>query len=260
MTSKCSYSFEHTPLIDAASGTLVCCSCGTVLTNDLTYEETRFSLPGLNKPKPLSPDLVNGENVLELLEKICDQLNLSQSTIDKIHEKFSKVKDEIENIIYSKEEKAFKRKRSLLSKTNILVYSIYVTLKQDQCPRPLKEVCFFSKCAYPNDVIQIEKFLEKNSKSELSQTRFQPVTARDIILTHYPYIDNFSFEDVKQIFHKLNCIQPTNFSSSTSAAGIVYLYLNHAKNIKTSKLKVSTLFNVTPMSIQRFSKKYKNYF
>ena len=258
MTSKCSYSFEHTPLIDAASGTLVCCNCGTVLTNDLTYEETRFSLPGLNKPKP--PDLVNGENFLELLEKICDQLNLSQSTIDKIHEKFSKVKDEIETIIYSKEEQAFKRKRSLLSKTNILVYSIYVTLKQDQCPRPLKEVCFFSKCAYPNDVIQIEKFLEKNSKSELSQTRFQPVTARDIILTHYPYLENFVFEDVKEIFHRLNCIEPINFSPTTTAAGAVYLYMNFVKRCKKTMTQITSLFNVQSMSIQRFVNKHKDFF
>ena len=60
----------------------------------------------------------------------------------------------------------------------------------------------------------------------------KPINAKDIILTYYTCITDFSFEDIKQMNHKINTLGQVNFSPSTTAAGVVYLY---AKNVKCKK-------------------------
>ena len=102
--------------------------------------------------------------------------------------------------------------------------------------------------------------MQEGRDKDTPPTRLKPITAKDIILTHYPYITGFSFDDVKQIFHKLNNLGPINFTPLTTAAGIVYLYTNTVKGKKQTLQQVSSLFQVTPMSIQRFIKKYKTLF
>ena len=109
-------------------------------------------------------------------------------------------------------------------------------------------------------ILKIGTFLEKSRDEDTPSTRLKPITAKDIILTHYPYITGFSFDDVKQIFHKLNNLGQINFNPSTTAAGMVYLYTNTVKCKKKPLQQVSSLFQVTPMSIQRFIKKYKTFF
>ena len=88
----------------------------------------------------------------------------------------------------------------------------------------------------------------------------KPITAKDIILTHYTCITDFSFEDVKQMNHKINTLGQINFSPSTTAAGVVYLYAKNVKCKKQTLQQVSSLFRVTSMSIQRFIRKYKMFF
>ena len=60
------------------------------------------------------------------------------------------------------------------------------------------------------NILKLDAFLEKNRDEETPPTRVKPITAKDIILTHYPYITGFSFDDVKQIFHKLNNLGQIN--------------------------------------------------
>ena len=112
----------------------------------------------------------------------------------------------------------------------------------------------------PLNILKIEKCLELNRNRIKPTQRVKPITEKDIILTHYPYLENFVFEDVKEIFHRLNCIEPINFSPSTTSAGAVYMYMNYIKKSKKTLTQISSLFNVTPMSIQRFVQKYKETF
>ena len=154
----------------------------------------------------------------------------------------------------------FKQKKTLLSKMNLLVYSIHCVLKEESCPRSLREICFFSPGTNPQEIGTVEKFIEKNIKIGTSAKKLQPITPKDIILTHYLYIDGFTFNDVTQIFHRLNCLKTINFSALTIAAGSVYLYANQNKSSKLSVEQASTLFGVTTMSVYRFVKKYKNSF
>ena len=137
--SDCSFSFEHLPVIDSSTGTVVCGNCGLVLEEGLSYEETRYSYH--REYVSESYQKINGEPVKVLLEKIGDGLHLSQSTIDIVYEKFLGINKEMTKTLSGKQ---FKQKKTLLSKINLLVYSIHCVLKEENCPRSLKEICFFS--------------------------------------------------------------------------------------------------------------------
>ena len=114
-----------------------------------------------------------------------------------------------------------KNKKSLLSNENILGYTLYNLLKEESCPCSIKEICYFSGKKNPLNILKIEKCLELNRNRIKPTQRVKPITEKDIILTHYPYLENFVFEDVKEILHRLNCIEPNNFSPATTAAGAV---------------------------------------
>ena len=137
---------------------------------------------------------------------------------------------------------------------------VYITLKKDFCPRSIKEICYISGGLKPLNVLQIGTFLEKSRNENTPSKRLKPVTANDIILTHYPYVEGLSFDDVTQIFHKLDSIEQVNFTPTTTAAGLVYLYTNFVKCNKQTFQQISSLFQVTPISIQRFVKKYRYIF
>ena len=68
--------FEHSPLIDASSGTIVCSECAHVLEEGLSYQEVKlpqpFSLKELQQftPDVEKPELIHGESAYELLQKL----------------------------------------------------------------------------------------------------------------------------------------------------------------------------------------------
>ena len=253
--SECSYSFEHLQVIDSSTGTVVCGNCGLELEEGLSYEETKYRYH--KEYVSDSDEKIDGEHVKVLLEKIGDSLHLSQSIIDIVYVKFLAINKDMTKTLSGRR---FKQKKTLLSKMNLLVYSIHCVLKEESCPRSLREICFFSPGTNPQEIGTVEKFIEKNIKIGTSAKKLQPITPKDIILTHYLYIDGFTFNDVTQIFHRLNCLKTINFSALTIAAGSVYLYANQNKSSKLSVEQASTLFGVTTMSVYRFVKKYKNSF
>ena len=260
MTSLCG--IEHSPILDSTTATIVCCNCGLVLDEQLTCEDVKYY--GLPSHLPSKDDnlcnyeVVNGEPLEELLNKIGDRLNMCQSTINNAHARYMNTKKLVKSILSHSPH--IKNKRAILSSENILLYSVYATLKNDCCPRSIKEVCHFSESVKPIDILKVERFIEINRKSTTPAVRLKPISAKDIILTHYLYINGFTFDDVRQINHRINCIQCMNFSPVTIAAGSVYLYANYVKNSKKTMLQISNLFKVTSMSIQRFVKKYKHIF
>lgn len=258
MASECDSG--HSPIIDSTTATVVCDKCCRVLDERLSYneinEKTFFAArtPFLK----IEEELILGEPVIELLRKIGDRLHLCESTIDNSYRKYLELKKKVKKVLLLQHHA--KHKRLLLSNENILGYSIYNSLKEESSPRSIKEICYFSGISKPLNILQIEKCLESNRNMIEPIRRLKPITAKDIILTHYPYIENLAFEDVKQIFHRLNCIEQITFSPATTSAGAIYLYMNFVKKSKRTLTQISSLFNVTPMSIQRFVVKYKNYF
>ena len=256
--------FEHLPLIDASTGTIVCSECAHVLDEGLSYHELKspqpFSLQELQRFSPKTDEetvKIHGECVYELLQKIGDRLNLCRPVIEKTFTNFKKTKKLMKKLV----QQVHKKKRIFSSNENVLVYSLYTTLKEESCPRAMKEICYYAGILKPLDVFKVEKFIESQRRLDNTNIkRLMPITAKDIILTHYPYIDQMTFEDVTQIFHRLNSIEPLSFSPLVTAAGSVYLYCNFVKKTKQTFLQLSNLFNVSSMSVQRFVKRYKNIF
>ena len=252
----------HLPIIDASTATIVCQECAMVLEEGLTYSEVKlqeFNTPFGSFNNESSEETINGENAYNVLEKIADKLHLCRSSIDNSYYEYKENMKKIRKILNFTKQYS-KKKRLHLSNENVLIYSIYITLKADSCPRSIKEICYFSGGLKPLNVLRIGKFLEKSRDKTTPPKRLKPVTARDIILSHYPYIEGLSFDDVKQMNHKLNLIGLVNFTPTTTAAGIVYIYTNFVKHTKQTLQQISSLFQVTPMSIQRFMKIYKKFF
>ena len=254
MSSYCQS--EHSPVIDASTATIVCQSCSRVLHEGLAYEEVKphqsSYVPRVEKDE-MNDEKINGENAFELLEKIADKLHISPTSVNNAYTEYQKNVQKIAALSSSK-------KKLVHSYENILVFSIYVTLKKDSCPRSIKELCYFSGGLKPLNVLQVGTFLEKSRNKRTPPQRLKPVTAKDIILTHYPYIEGLTFDDNKQIFHRLNCIEPVNFTPVTTAASLVYMYTNFVIGNKQTLQQISSLFHVTPVSIQRFLNKYKKIF
>jgi transcription initiation factor TFIIIB Brf1 subunit/transcription initiation factor TFIIB len=253
MSSSCC--FQHSPIIDASTATIVCENCARVLEEGLTHFEVnpqKYYIPGENlKEERKEEKKINGENPIKLLEKISAKLHLHKSSIDIAYHEYYKNRKKID--------KSLTRKPLFLSPENVLIYSIYTALKKDSCPRSIKEICNIAVLK-DRSILKIGTFLEKIRDEDTPSTRLKPINAKDIILTHYQYITDLSFEDVKQMFHKLNTLGPISFTPSTTAAGVVYLYTNTAEHKKQTLQQVSSLFKVTPMSIQRFVKKYNTFF
>ena len=252
----------HSPIIDHSTATVVCQGCAKVLEEGLAYNEVmskhQFSSQRSIQCETEKEELINGENAYELLVKIGEKLHLNQSSIDNSYKNYKKSLKKLKRISDLKQNS--KKKRLLMSYENILAYAIYVTLKEASIPRSIKEICFFSGGLKCRNVLQIGKFIEANRDKDTPSKRLKPLTAKDVILTHYPYIEGLSFDDVKQIFHKLNCIGPISFTPTTTAAGIIYLYVNFVQHSKQTLHQISSLFQVTPTSIQRFTKEYKKWF
>ena len=251
MSSSCC--FEHSPIIDSSTATIVCENCARVLEEGLTHFEVnqqKYHISRENLKDEKKEEKINGENEIQLLEKISAKLHLHQSSIDIAHCEYNKNTNKIENTLNHPH-----KKPSLLSPENVLIYSIYTALKKDSCPRSIKEICNIAGGLKPIEILKIGTFLEKSRDEDTPPESLKPLTAKDIILTHYPYITDFTFDDVKQIFHKLNKLKQISFTPSTTAAGMVYLYANTVKCKKQTLQQVWSLFQVTPMSIQRFIKK-----
>ena len=249
--STCS---QHSPIIDQSTATTVCVNCNQGLTY-LEVNQQKYNTPQENLKEGKKGEKINGENVIELLEKISDKLHLKRSSIDTAYCKYKKNTEKIQKILNCPNKKL--HHKSFLSPEIILIFSIYTALKKDFCPRSIKEVCNISGLPECTKVLKLAAFLEKNKGDDTPSIRLRPMNAKDVILTHYTYIEDFSFEDVRQMNHIINTLEKNTFSPTTTAAGVVYLYAKTVKSKKQTLNQVSSLFHVTTMSIQRFINKYK---
>ena len=190
--------------------------------------------------------------MIQLLDKISAKLHLNQSSIDLAYWEYKKNTKKIEKILN------YPNKKPFLSPEIILIFSIYTALKKDSCPRSIKEVCNISGLPECTKVLKLAAFLEKNKGDDTPSIRLRPMDAKDVLLTHYMYIEDFSFEDVRRIDDIINTLEKNTFSPQTTAAGAVYLYAKTVKSKTQTLNQVSSLFHVTTMSIQRFVNKYKS--
>jgi transcription initiation factor TFIIIB Brf1 subunit/transcription initiation factor TFIIB len=238
---------EHSEVLDQHSGTIVCVDCCRVIDHGLTHFE-------LNQQKySTSQENLKDKNIYQLLEKISDKLHLSRSSIDLAYIEYEKNTKKIQKILNYPN----KNRSSFLSPENILILSIYTALKKDSCPRSINDLCNIAGLQECANVFKLTAFLEKKKDDDTHSARLKPLKARDLLLTHYTCIEGFSFEDVKRMDHRIDALEKNTFTPHTTAAGAVYLYAKNVKCTKQTMCQVSSLFNVTTTSIQRFINKYK---
>ena len=72
--------FQHSPIVDQSTATIVCVDCSRVLDQGLTHFEVnqqKYSASQENLKDGKKEEKINGENVSQLLEKISDKLHLN---------------------------------------------------------------------------------------------------------------------------------------------------------------------------------------
>jgi transcription initiation factor TFIIIB Brf1 subunit/transcription initiation factor TFIIB len=246
---------EHSEVLDQHTGTIVCVVCCRVIKDGLTHFEVNQQKYSTFQENLKDEKKINGENVYELLEKISDKLHLSQSSVDIAYIEYKKITKKIQKILSYPNKKP--HPTSILSPEIVLMLSIYTALKKDFCPRSIDFLCNIAGLQESANVFKLAAFLEKNKDDDTNSTRLQPLKAKDLLLTHYTCIDNFSFEDVNRMNDIIEALKKNTFTPHTTAAGAVYLYARNVKCTKQTMRQVSSLFNVTTTSIQRFINKYK---
>ena len=162
--------FQHSPIVDQTTATIVCVDCSLVLDHGLTHFEVnqqKYSNPQENLKD--GEEKINGENVIELLEKISDKLHLNGSSIDLAYWEYKKNTKKIQKILN------YPNKKTFLSPEIILIFSIYTALKKDSCPRSIKDVCNISGLPECTNVLKLAAFLEKNKGDDTPSIRLRPM-------------------------------------------------------------------------------------
>ena len=250
---------DHSEVIDQHTGTIVCVDCCRVIDGGLThFEANQQKYSTFQENLKDEEDKISGENVIELLEKISDNLHLNRSSIDLAYYEYKKNKKKIQKILnYPNKKQHYK---AFLSPKITLIFSIYTALSKGFCPRSIKDVCIASGLSECTNVLKLSAFFEKNKGDDTPSVRLQPLSAKNVLLTKYLYIGDFTYEDVKQIVNKIDALKKNNFSPTATAAGAAYLYAKNVKSKKHTLKEISNLFNVAGMTIQRFIDHYKQCF
>ena len=247
---------EHSEVLDHHTGTVVCVVCCRVINDGLThFEVNQQKYSTFQENLKDEEEKINGENVTELLDKISDKLHLNRSSIDLAYYEYKKNTKKIQKILnYPNKKQPYK---SFLSPENILIFSIYAALSKGFCPRPIRDVCIASGLSECTNVLKLFAFFEENKGEDTPSVRLEPLSAKDVLLTNYLYLGDFTYEDVKQIVKKIDALEKNNFSPTATAAGATYLYAKYDKSKKHTSKKISEIFGVSSMTIQRFIKEYK---
>ena len=62
-------------------------------------------------------------------------------------------------------------------------------------------------CLNVQTFLNFPLFLKKNKGDDTPSVRLQPLSAKDVLLTKYLYLGDFTYEDVKQIVHKIDALK-----------------------------------------------------
>ena len=247
---------EHYGILDHSTGTEVCAYCALVLSENLSFDEVHFN--GKNqskddKTRESNKMLVDGvDNVPSFIKTVGDRINLCNATIENAIENFEKLLQKDEKIRNS----GIMRPRKICTNLNIATYSIYNTLKQEGNPRPLKDVCGAAGISSTVDIWKLEKYFTRlNQKYFTRSSQNKILTAKDLLYGYYSYLD-LSFNDANSMIRMLEFLPTSHgFTPTTTAASIMYLYINKIKKSKCSLIKIAQLFQTSTMSIHRFMKR-----
>ena len=252
MSSTC----IHNATIDYITGTEVCTICGLVLSENLGYDEIHSSTTFRPHKEEQSHDyVIDGiDTIITYTQKIGDRLNLSDASIDNAISSFQRLRKKVDTLKYDWPKKAPRRK--LFSNKNLVIYSLYKTLKQDSIPRPLKEICTIANIKDLGEIWKLEKYFAQLNQKIPEQTKV--LTAEDLIYGYYTYLD-LEFKDINIILRMIQSLPSNNgFTPTTIAASLMYVYITKIKKRKCPMSKVAQLYQISKMSIHRFVKRNPN--
>ena len=242
---------QHEVITDARSAENICIKCGIVLEENLFYSDI-YHIPHniSNTHSKIDNVRIDGEDPMVFLQKICDRLHVPESTIGNTFRRYKNTRKMVHNCIGVGQ----KKKKEIMCEKNLIVYSLYNRLKMECVPRPLLDICSIAD-VNSSSIIVLQKFLEQR---KMSEARSKPLSAKNLIESHYTYINDLNFADLQVMIDWLEKLRFCSFTPATVAAGVTFLYLNELKKSNVSQSEISNLFHVTPISIQRFLKRYKN--
>ena len=251
MSSTCT----HNAIIDHTTGTEVCTICGLVLSEHLYYDEVHSTSFKPQKEEEGHNYVIDDiDTIITYTQKICDRLNLSDASIENAIFIFQKLRKKVDNLKYDWPKKAPRKK--LFSNKNLVIYSLYKTLKQDSFPCLLKEICTIANIQDLGEIWKLEKYFTQLNQRIPEQTKV--LTAEDLIYGYYTYLD-LDFQDINFILRMLESLPSDNsFTPTTTAASLMYIYISKIKKKKCSMSKVAQLYQISKMSIHRFMKRNPN--
>ena len=251
MSSTCT----HNAIIDHTTGTEVCTICGLVLSEHLYYDEVHSTSFKPQKEEEGHNYVIDDiDTIITYTQKICDRLNLSDASIENALFIFQKLRKKVDNLKYDWPKKAPRKK--IFSNKNLVIYSIYKTLKEESFPRPLKEICTIANIQDLREIWKLEKYFTQLNQKIPEQTKV--LTAEDLIYGYYTYLD-LDYNDINIILKMMQSLSSNNgFTPTTTAAGLMYVYISKIKKGKCSMSKIAQLYQISKMSIHRFMKRNPN--
>ena len=251
MSSTCT----HNAIIDHTTGTEVCTICGLVLSEHLYYDEVHSTSFKPQKEEEGHNHVIDDiDTIITYTQKICDRLNLSDASIENAIFIFQKLRKKVDNLKYDWPKKAPRKK--IFSNKNLVIYSIYKTLKEESFPRPLKEICTIANIQDLREIWKLEKYFTQLNQKIPEQTKV--LTAEDLIYGYYTYLD-LDYNDINIILKMMQCLSSNNgFTPTTTAASLMYVYISKIKKRKCSMSKIAQLYQISKMSIHRFMKRNPN--
>ena len=252
MSSTC----IHNAIIDHITGTEICTICGIVLGENLCYDEIHSTTTFKPHKEEQGHNYVidDIDTITTFTQKIGDRLNLSDASIENAISSFQKLRKKVDDLKYDWPKKAPRRK--LFSNKNLVIYSLYKTLKQDSFPRPLKEICTIANIRDLGEIWKLEKYFTRLNQRIPERTKV--LTAEDLIYGYYTYLD-LDYKDINIILKMKQSLSSNNgFTPTTTAASLMYVYISKIKKRKCSMSKIAQLYQISKMSIHRFMKRNPN--
>ena len=106
------------------------------------------------------------------------------------------------------------------------------------------------------EIWKLEKYFTQLNQKIPEQTKV--LTAEDLIYGYYTYLD-LDYNDINIILKMMQSLSSNNgFTPTTTAAGLMYVYISKIKKRKCSMSKIAQLYQISKMSIHRFMKRNPN--
>ena len=204
--------------------TVVCLDCALVITENLSYDEVYIKK---EHDTATFQDLEMNicPKIKTFIHEICHRLNIYDVVIPIIIKKFIKLQ----------------KKNNKFEKKLVAVYSIYSTLKKENCARSMKTLSYHTGISTKLIWI-VERYFEE---------RNHPLTPSQILSTYYTYLD-FDYTDLQKMKKMIESTKiKKDFAPTTIAGGTICLYSqenNKKYNVKT----IADLICTSPMSIYRY--------